>query len=185
MKKLIAATLVVCMLSICSSTNAANVSIGNYTVSDVSIPHTVSIEITPDGEERLTNMNISFSVGSPENSIPILQTNEEFNNTVWGANYFGVAQTPTVYSVLSAVTTLDINGIIPEGDIVHYTLDLSDLTKGEYTLNPNHEMGTAANVPLTFTGGSLTIVPEPVTLSLLLLTIISVFFFTRKRVLNV
>ncbi len=90
--------------------------------------------------------------------------------------FFPAPNTPSVHNVLSGVTLIGAGAeTSANGTIITYMLDTSGLGPGVYELNPNFgpdggltdaRDGSLTDLDLTFSAGSLTVIPEPSTVVL-------------------
>jgi hypothetical protein len=140
---------------------AAEVSIDDITVPLGTLNVDVPLLISPaSAEELIGAMNISFGAGEEADMIPILNTGTEFEGSIWANSeeYFGAALTPSIHTAKSAVTAINPLQIRPDGIIITYTLDTSNLPVGDYLLDPDFQVegiGSSADTPLTFVDGTL------------------------------
>lgn len=162
------------------STQAANVSIADITIAPGTASVDVPLLISSDPAEMVGAMNISFAAGQPADAIAILNTGDEFDGTIWQGYTFppiSVAGTPSVHNAFSGAALINFGGggtpeVEANGTIITYQLDTSGLAAGVYELNPNFANLTEArdaslaDLTLAFSGGTLTVIPEPSTVVL-------------------
>jgi hypothetical protein len=154
--------------------DAANISVDDIVAPVGAATVDIPLIITPsDPLETIGALNISFAVGTPFDAVEIMSTETEFDGSIWdtGESFIGVASTPSMHHVQSAVAMLDPLQVPADGIIVTYSVDASQLAAGDYELNPSYEFNGAfttgdPNVNgnptgLTFTSGVLTIGDAP------------------------
>lgn len=186
---------ILAMLAVAAGTQAADVSVNDITIGPGTASVEVPVLISPsDPNETIGAMNISFAAGAAADAIPILGSGTEFDGSIWdmASSFFGAAGTPSVHSVLSAVTAIMPLQLPTDGTLITYTLDTSSLPGGTYELNPNFQvMGVGSSgdpningtpTDLSFTSGSLVVIPEPSTMAMTgVLAFLGLGVFIKRR----
>jgi hypothetical protein len=190
MKMKLFATLAV--LAVAAGAQAAEISVDNITVAPGTPTVDVPILISPSSAgEMIGAMNISFSAGSLADAIPFVDIGGmTFDNTIWdlGGSFFGEAGTltPRTHSVLGAVAMVSPLQVgAGPGIVATYRLNTAGLAGGTYELNPNFQVmgvGSSADTALTFTSGSLVIIPEPTTVAMTaVFALLGLGVFVKRR----